>query len=158
MYYTIIITTVYFSSFAFFSVMPIEFSDISITSLNLFNIFFSLSFSNLNSFPHQQTDLSTDTQTSATSVRFCLSVATSRSWSTSSFSSFKASTSSSALPCHHNLSYLNIREQLFLNNFFFSMFYTCVLNLCLVISLPPLSTHNRCIVSIYRLTFLSFST
>ena len=80
------------------------------------------------------------------------SVATSRSSSTSSLLSFNASTSSSALlaPTTSHISTLD-------NNLLFSMFFTCILKLCLFISLPPLSIHNRSFLFIYPLTFLSLS-
>ena len=86
-------------------------------------------------------------------MRFCSSsVATSRSSSTSSLLSFNASTSSSAVlaPTTSHISTLD-------NNLLFSMFFTCILKLCLFISLPPLSIHNRSFLSIYPRTFLSLS-
>ena len=128
---------------------------ISTSLLIAFSVSFSLQLSItlflfiINKHQH----LSTEAQTYATSMRFCSSsVATSRSSSTSSLLSFNASTSSSALlaPTTSHISTLD-------NNLLFSMFFTCILKLCLFISLPPLSIHNRSCLSIYPRTFLSLS-
>ena len=137
------------SSFVF-TFLSDGFSDISITSLNLHSIFLSSSFKNLIYFLCQETstDLPTDTQTSAASMRIfssSSSIATSKSLSTLFIQRFYII----FCPTYtYNLSYLN---------FSVSMFCTCILNHCLVISLLPFSILKRCILSIYPLIFLSLS-
>ena len=152
-------TTVSFSSFAFTFHRDGNwvFSDINIASLNFFRIFSSSSFNNLVSFPCQQTatHLSTDTQTSVTSIQFCYSsIATSRSPSPSSLSSFNTSALTSALPAPPPSPPQSLLSQHKLKTYSFQCF---ALNLCSLISLPPLSIHNRCILPIFPLTFLSLS-
>ena len=72
MYYTI---DRFFCFLQFFRGNCTFFADININSFKLFSVFSSLSFNNLIYFPCHQTStyLSTDTQTSATSIQFCSS-------------------------------------------------------------------------------------